>query len=88
MQPLCNSILQYYTDIRQANENRAQLFFNQLQIDCCNVYSEKFQNMLDVVNPYFEETELQDIHNTAKDESMALVCCTHSIYSCENKTTG
>lgn len=74
MKTLRKSIQLYHVGIRQSNENKAQNFFKQLRADCFQLYLGKMQNIFDDVKTYLEEDALIKMHNTAKDEALALVC--------------
>lgn len=75
MQTRTNTITAEYSHkFCRINDRRVETFLNQLRTDCYKKYSGTMKNEFDITNTYFEETDLQEIHKTAKDESLALVC--------------
>lgn len=66
-------ISEYWNNFWNTNEIRAQDFFHQLHDDCEDIYLEKMEQIFDDAESHFEESDLQKIHCTAKDISLAQV---------------
>lgn len=73
---LTNKIITEYSNkFFKINEKRTYGFFNKLREECYTLYYEKMQNIFEVAKSHFEDTDLEEIFDTVRDESLAMVCC-------------
>lgn len=63
-----------FEEISEKNESNARNFFYKLRTDCSAKYSEKMEKAFNSTSSYFRDSDLQKLHDDAKNEPLQLVC--------------